>query len=314
MTTRIITFSVGDPYKHTGRGTYPIYNLEQKTYWKLGSHLLIAQSCTVIPLSGVASLILAWCHYEDVVVPWGRADINGMLHVGWGNTDMFTFPATILEYFKFRGGLSPRGIWFKNLNLEIFLVFQAGIISLHNSVFCISGKVSCWSTHRFTPNKGTNGLMWTVSRFVYEKIWATSTQMIMWREDSNLFTIWLQFHRADFCIRRTFISFCCCFLSMTFVPNKCFWYPSIPSDDDYPGWTMSLGSKLSHRNSQGGIATGKLLAAKYGNCWRRRWEVADFRVCWVFSLDSTRTGDWLFGPQHISKCYRLLLYYMYDPA
>ena len=45
---------------------------------------------TVIPLSGVASLVLAWCHYEDVFVPWSRADINGMLHVRWGNTDMFT--------------------------------------------------------------------------------------------------------------------------------------------------------------------------------------------------------------------------------
>lgn len=81
-----------------------------------------------------------------------------------------TLSTNILEYSKCGGGLAPRGRWFKNLNSDIFFVFQAGIISLHDSISCISGKVSCWFTHRFTANKGTKGSMWTASRFgVYEK-------------------------------------------------------------------------------------------------------------------------------------------------
>ena len=141
---------------------------------------------------------------------------------------MLSFLGSILEYFKCGGGLSPRGRWFKKLNLEIFFVFQAGIISLHNAVSCISGRVSCWFTHRFTANRGTKGSMWTASRFgVYEENVSNSHFYDIWGEDTinhnYLFLIWLQSH------------------------------------------------------SRGGIATGKLLAAKYGNCWRRRWDT------WWFS-------------------------------
>lgn len=44
---------------------------------------------TIFPLSGLASLVLAWCHYEDVIVPW-------------------VHPIST-EYFKCGGGLFPRG-------------------------------------------------------------------------------------------------------------------------------------------------------------------------------------------------------------